>query len=233
MAFVNINVRPYYSEGSKTIAFEIAEQLGWRAPDRVIVPIASGSLFTKVWKGLHELEKVGLIDGVHTRMTGAQAEGCSPVTAAFKAQSLDVRPVRPHTVAKSLSIGNPADGYYVLKIIQESGGIAEAVTDDEIVEGMRILARDEGIFAETAGGVTVANLKKLAAAGRLDPDETIVALITGNGLKTQEAVANHLIEPLRVSSTLSSFDAALERRNIHAVGNGAETRESLVQAAAR
>ncbi len=211
-AFVNINIRPYYAEGSKTLAFEIAEQLGWRTPDRVVVPIASGALFTKVWKGFHELKKVGLINSVNTVMTAAQADGCSPVTTAFKQHTFTVTPVRPRTVAKSLSIGNPADGYYVLQIIEECGGIAESVNDQEIVDGMKLLARTEGIFAETAGGVTIANLKKLACAGQIDPDETIVALITGNGLKTQEAVADQMIEPLVVGTTLKSFEDALKQR---------------------
>ena len=211
-AFVNINIRPFYSEGSKTLAYEVAEQLGWRAPDRVIVPIASGALFTKIWKGYHELVKVGLLDSVPTRMCGAQAEGCSPVVTAYKANTLNVRPVKPDTIAKSLAIGNPADGYYVLKIIAESNGCAESVTDDEIVEGIKLLARTEGIFAETAGGVTIATLKKLAEAGQIDPDEVTVAYITGNGLKTQEAVLGRTAEPIRVVPTLESFEAAFGER---------------------
>ena len=211
-AFVNINMRPYYSEGSKTLAFEVAEQLGWRAPDHVVVPVASGSLFTKIWKGFHELAQLGLIDGVPTRMSAAQAEGCSPVVTAYRERTLNVRPVRPQTVAKSLAIGNPADGYYVLKIIKESGGAADAVTDEEIVEGMKLLARTEGIFAETAGGVTIATLKRLVQAGHIRPDELTVAYITGNGLKTQEAVVDSVVQPVHIKPTLRSFEEAMAGR---------------------
>jgi threonine synthase len=211
-AFVNINMRPYYSEGSKTLAFEVAEQLGWRAPDHVVVPVASGSLFTKIWKGFHELAQLGLIDGVPTRMSAAQAEGCSPVVAAYREKTFNVRPVRPQTVAKSLAIGNPADGYYVLKIIKESGGAADAVTDAEIVEGMKLLARTEGIFAETAGGVTIATLKRLVQAGHIRPDELTVAYITGNGLKTQEAVVDSVVQPVHIKPTLRSFEEAMAGR---------------------
>ncbi|GAC1327113.1 MAG: threonine synthase [Chloroflexota bacterium] len=208
-AFVNINLRPYYSEGSKTLAFEVVEQLGWTLPDAVVVPIASGSMFTKVHKGFGELEKVGLVSGGKTvRMLGAQAEGCSPVVQAAREGTLDVRPVRPNTIAKSLAIGNPADGYYALKIVQETNGALDAVTDPEIVEGIRLLARTEGIFAETAGGVTVGVLKKLAANGTIDPDERVVAYITGNGFKTVDAVAEHVTRPLRVAPTLDAFEAA-------------------------
>lgn len=214
--FVNINLRPYYAEGSKTLGLEVAEQLGWRAPDRVIVPMASGALFTKIWKAFHELYQLGLIDSVSTCMTGAQAEGCSPITTAFKAGSLDVHPVRPNTIAKSLAIGNPADGYYCLKIMEESGGGAESVTDDEVVEGIKLLAATEGIFAETAGGVTVGVLRKLARSGALRPDELIVAYITGNGLKTQEAIADHVAEPLLVEPNLRAFEQALSDRAVAA-----------------
>jgi threonine synthase len=208
-AFVNINLRPYYSEGSKTLAFEVAEQLGWQLPDAVVVPIASGSMFTKIHKGFSELEKVGLVEAARApRMIGAQAEGCSPVVQAARAGSYDVQPVRPHTIAKSLAIGNPADGYYSLKIVEQTGGALEAVTDAEIVNGIRLLARTEGIFAETAGGVTIGVLKKLVAAGKIDPDERVVAYITGNGLKTVDAVAEHVTAPLRVAPTLAAFEAA-------------------------
>lgn len=213
-AFVNINLRPYYSEGSKTLAFEVAEQLGWRAPDHVVAPIASGSLFTKLWKGYNELYQVGLIDRVHTRMSAAQPLGCSPVYTAYIEGTESVRPVRPDTIAKSLAIGNPADGYYCLKIIKESGGSCEAATDAEIVDGIKLLARTEGIFTETAGGVTVACLKKLAAAGKIRPDEVTVAYITGNGLKTQEAVVDHVVRPLRIAPTLESFEEALRQREL-------------------
>jgi threonine synthase len=207
-AFVNINLRPYYSEGSKTLAFEVAEQLGWRLPDAVVVPIASGSMFTKVHKGFSELQTVGLVGSGTVRMIGAQAEGCSPVVQAARENSLDVRPVRPNTIAKSLAIGNPADGYYSLKIVQQTGGALEAVNDPEIVAGIQLLARTEGIFAETAGGVTVGVLKKLVLAGKIDPDELVVAYITGNGFKTVDAVADHVTPVLRVAPTLASFEAA-------------------------
>jgi threonine synthase len=207
-AFVNINLRPYYSEGSKTLAFEVAEQLGWRLPDAVVVPIASASMFTKIHKGFSELQKVGLVSGGKVRMIGAQAEGCSPVVQAAREGTLEVRPVRPHTIAKSLAIGNPADGYYALRIVQQTSGALDAVTDPEIVDGIRLLARTEGIFAETAGGVTVGVLKKLKAAGKIDPDELVVAYITGNGFKTIDAVANQVTPPLRVAPTLASFEAA-------------------------
>jgi len=210
-AFVNINMRPYYSEGSKTLAYEVAEQLGWRMPDRAIVPIASGSLFTKVWKGYGELSKLGLVDSSATlpKMVGAQALGCSPVVAAWDANTLDVVPVKPDTIAKSLAIGDPADGYYSLKIIKQSGGCATSVTDEEIIEGMKLLARTEGIFAETAGGVTVAVLKKLVAQQQVDPDELIVVYVTGNGLKTQEALAGSLSDPLFVRPSIASVEEAL------------------------
>jgi threonine synthase len=207
-AFVNINMRPYYSEGSKTLAFEVAEQLGWRLPDRVVVPIASASMFTKIHKGFSELQKVGLVAPGTVRMVGAQAEGCSPVVQAARAGRTEVEPVRPNTIAKSLAIGNPADGYYALKIVEQTGGALDAVFDPEIVEGIRLLARTEGIFAETAGGVTIGVLKKLAAAGKIDPDELVVAYITGNGFKTADAVADHVTPPLRVAPTLASFEAA-------------------------
>ncbi|MBI4491624.1 MAG: threonine synthase [Chloroflexi bacterium] len=205
-AFANINMRPYYSEGSKTLAFEVAEQLGWRVPDRVVVPVASGSMFTKIWRGFNELAKVGLVDQARVRMTVAQAEGCAPIVEAFRRHTLSVEPVKPHTIAKSLAIGNPADGYYSLRIVKESGGQAEAATDAEVVEGMRLLARTEGIFAETAGGVTVAVLQKLVEAGKVDRDELVVAYITGNGLKTPEAVAGHLERPLTIPPSFKRFE---------------------------
>jgi threonine synthase len=206
-AFVNINLRPYYSEGSKTLAFEVAEQLGWRLPDAVVVPMASASMFTKIHKGFSELQRVGLVEPGTVRMIGAQAEGCSPIVQAARQKTLDVRPVRPNTIAKSLAIGNPADGYYALKIVQQTNGALDAVTDPEVVEGIRLLARTEGIFAETAGGVTVGVLKKLVAAGQIDPEEVVVAYITGNGFKTVDAVADQMTPPLRVAPTLASFEA--------------------------
>ncbi len=205
-AFVNINMRPYYAEGSKTLAFETAEQLGWQAPDQVVVTVASGSLLTKIWKGTQEFVKVGLISEKKMRVFGAQAEGCSPVTTAYKAKTDTFRPVKPNTIAKSLAIGNPADGYYALRTIAESNGGAEMANDDEIVDGIKLLARTEGIFAETAGGVTVACLKKLAESGDLDPDAVTVAYITGTGLKTQEAVADHLGKVTVIQPNLEAFE---------------------------
>jgi threonine synthase len=210
--FVNVNVRPYYSEGSKTLGFEVAEQLGWRAPDHCVVPIASGSLFVKIRKGLNELAKVGLIEEPKTRMSGAQAEGCSPVAVAWEEGSMNFRPQRPSTIAKSLAIGNPADGYYSLVQLKETGGACGKVTDPEIVDAMKLLAETEGIFAETAGGVTVATVKQLAASGQIDPAETTVAFITGAGFKTAEAVVDALNPPVEVDATIASFEAAYNAR---------------------
>jgi threonine synthase len=188
-AFVNVNLRPYYAEGSKTIAFELVEQLGWRAPDALVVPIASGSLLTKVAKGLRELVEVGLLDEpAATALHGAQAEGCSPVAQAFAAGVDDVAPVKPATIAKSLAIGNPADGYYALREVRASGGAIASVPEHEVAEGITLLARTEGIFTETAGGVTVAALERLVRAGRIAPGDETVVLITGIGLKTLEAL---------------------------------------------
>ncbi|MFZ5876208.1 MAG: threonine synthase [Nitrospirota bacterium] len=204
-AFVNINIRPYYAEGSKTLAFETAEQLGWRAPDQVVVPIASGSLLTKIWKGLKEFERVGLISGVKTKVNGAQAAGCSPVATAFAEGRDFIKPVKPKTLAKSLAIGNPADGFYAVKTARETGGVITSVTDDEIVEGIHLLARTEGVFAETAGGVTVGVLKKLVEQGAIGRRDVTVAYITGNGLKTQEAVAGTLGEAVYIEPSLEKF----------------------------
>jgi threonine synthase len=211
-AFVNINLRPYYAEGSKTLAYETVEQLGWRSPDHVVVPIASGSLLTKIWKGLKEFEMLDLLPSVKTRVSGAQAEGCSPVAEAFKAGRDFIKPVKPRTIAKSLAIGNPADGFYALKTAHETGGLIETVTDGEIVEGIMLLAETEGIFAETAGGVTVGVLKKLVQQGAIRPGDVTVAYITGHGLKTQEAVEKAVGSPIRIQPTLSSFEE-LVRKN--------------------
>jgi threonine synthase len=208
-AFVNVNVRTYYAEGSKTLAFEVAEQLGWQAPDHVVVPVASGSQLCKVDKGFRQLAEVGLIDEHPVRVSGAQAEGCSPVATAFAAGWDTFKPQRPRTIAKSLAIGNPADGTYALEAVRRSGGSVASVTDDEIVAAIRLLARTEGIFAETAGGVTVAVLKKMVEHGQVDPDELIVVYVTGNGLKTQEALTGALSEPLQVRPTLASIEEAL------------------------
>lgn len=208
-AFVNINLRPFYSEGSKTLAFETAEQLGWRLPDHVVAPMAGGSVLTKIWKGFRELAAVGLVEPRDTRFSGAQADGCSPIVTAYKAGAENITPVKPRTIAKSLAIGNPADGYYALRTIRNTGGTAEEVNDTEIVEGIKLLASTEGIFTETAGGVTVAVLTKLAAAGRFRPQETVVAYITGNGLKTVEALEGHLPEVRPIPPTLSSFEGQI------------------------
>ncbi len=204
-AFVNINIRPYYAEGSKTLAYETAEQLDWRAPDQVVVPIASGSLLTKIWKGLKEFERVGLIQGVKTKVNGAQAAGCSPVATAFAEGRDFIKPVKPKTLAKSLAIGNPADGFYALRTARETHGLIEMVTDDEIVAGIHLLAQTEGVFAETAGGVTIAVLKKLVARGAIPRQDVTVAYITGNGLKTQEAVAGSLGEAVYIEPSLEKF----------------------------
>ena len=206
-AFVNVNVRPYYAEGSKTLAFEVAEQLGWTSPDHVIVPVASGCQLTRIDKGFRELVAVGLVEDGNVRISGAQAAGCSPVAAAFANGADEVLPVRPHTIAKSLAIGNPADGWRALEIVRRTGGAVEAATDDEIIDGIRLLARTEGVFAETAGGVTIATLAKLAARGFVRPDETVVAYVTGNGLKTVEALERHVATTTTIRPSL---DAALD-----------------------
>ncbi len=207
-AFVNVNVRPYYAEGSKTLAFEIAEQLGWRLPEQVVVPVASGSQLTKIDKGFKELTSLELVEGTPYRIFGAQATGCSPVSAAFKAGHDVVAPVRPDTIAKSLAIGNPADGPYVLDVCRRTGGSVEDVTDAEVVEGIRLLARTEGVFAETAGGVTVATLRKLLAAGRLDPDAETVVINSGDGLKTLDAVAPVVGPSATIRPAISEFRTA-------------------------
>src|SRR5687768_12156417 len=209
-AFVNVNVRTYYAEGSKTLAFEVAEQLGWQAPDHVVVPVASGSQLCKIDKGFRQLAEVGLIAEHPVRISGAQAEGCSPVATAFAAGWETFKPQRPHTIAKSLAIGNPADGTYALEAVRRSGGAIGSVTDDEIVAGIRLLARTEGIFAETAGGVTVATLAKLAAAGVVRSDERVVAYVTGLGLKTIDAVSPHVGPTATIAPTLDAFNQAVE-----------------------
>jgi threonine synthase len=209
-AFVNVNVRTYYAEGSKTLAFEVAEQLGWQVPDHVVVPIGSGSQLTKVAKGFDELWRVGLLDDQPSiRISGAQAAGCSPVATAFAEGTDAIRPVEPDTIAKSLAIGNPADGWYALDVIRKSGGSCGSVTDAEIIDGIRLLARTEGIFAETAGGVTIATLSKLVAAGRIRSDERVVAMVTGHGLKTVEALSASSAPTAVIAPTLEAFDEAL------------------------
>ena len=210
-AFVNINLRPYYAEGSKTLAFEIAEQLGWELPDRCVVPIASGSLFTKIARGFEEFAEHGLVETPSRplpKMNGAQAEGCSPVASAY-AEGHDVcRPVKPKTIAKSLAIGNPADGPYALDLARRTGGGVDSVTDEEIRDGIKLLAETTGIFTETAGGVTTATLAKLAARGDIDPDERVVLVITGEGLKTLDAVRG-TFETHTIAPTVEAFEAGV------------------------
>ncbi|NOY38924.1 MAG: threonine synthase [Nitrospirae bacterium] len=210
-AFVNINIRPFYAEGSKTIGFEIAEQLGWKAPDNVIVPCASGSLLTKIWKAFKEFREVGILDEASPKIFAAQAMGCNPIVTAIKNDTDVIRPIKPDTVAKSLAIGNPADGFYACRVVKESGGYGEEVTDDEIVEGIKLLARTEGIFAETAGGVTVAVTRKLIEKGYIDKDEVTVICVTGNGMKTQEALQGKVSEPHHIKPNLASFEEILSK----------------------
>jgi threonine synthase len=210
-AFVNVNVRPYYAEGSKTLGFEVAEQLGWRLPRQVVVPVASGSQLTKVDKSFRELGELGLVEPTAYRMFGAQATGCSPISTAF-AEGLDVvRPVRPDTIARSLAIGNPADGPYVLDSVRRTGGAVADVSDTEVVDAILQLARTEGIFAETAGGVTVATARKLVESGQLDPDADTVLLITGDGLKTLDAVADQVGPSATVDASTAAVRQALRQ----------------------
>ena len=215
-AFVNVNVRPYYAEGSKTIAFEIAEQLGFELPDRVVAPIASGSLFTKIARGFDEWCEVGLIEGDLPTFNGAQAAGCSPVAQAFEDGKDFCRPVKPDTIAKSLAIGNPADGPYALDLARRSGGSVDSVTDDEIREGISLLAQTTGIFTETAGGVTIATLRKLAERGDIGRDERVVAVITGDGLKTLDAVRG-TFEKHEIDASVDAFEEALAEDTVAAV----------------
>jgi len=210
-AFVNINIRPFYAEGSKTIGFEIVEQLGWKAPDHIVVPCASGSLLTKVWKALKEFRQIGILKELDTKIFGAQASGCGPIAAAVKSGTDVIRPVKPNTIAKSLAIGNPADGFYAAQVIKETGGYAEDVSDQEIIDAIKLLARTEGIFAETAGGVTLASAIKLIKAGRISREGTTVICITGNGLKTQEALQGHTTMPHHIKPSLASFEEVLGR----------------------
>ncbi len=207
-AFVNVNVRPYYAEGSKTLAYETAEQLGWELPDRVVAPVASGSLFTKVARGFEDFIDAGLVTGEVPTMNGAQAAGCSPVATAFAAGRGVCKPVKPDTIAKSLAIGNPADGPYAIELARRTNGGIEAVTDDEIRAGIRLLAETTGIFTETAGGVTTAVLAKLAARGAIDPAERVVVYITGDGLKTIDTVRG-TFEVAEIDPTVSAFEAAV------------------------
>jgi threonine synthase len=212
-AFVNINIRPYYAEGSKTHGYEIVEQLGWRVPDAVVVPCASGSLLTKIWKSFKELKEIGLIDELHSKVYSAQATGCSPIVAAIKSGVDVIKPVKPDTIAKSLAIGNPADGFYATQVIKNSGGDGEDVSDAEIVDAIKLLARTEGIFAETAGGVTLASAMKLIESGKLEKDALTVLCITGNGLKTKEAIVGHTVEPYHIDPNMKSFEGTLKQIN--------------------
>lgn len=207
---VNVNLRPFYAEGSKTVGFEIAEQLGWRAPGSVVVPMAGGALINKIYKGFKELEQLGLIPEVQTRMFGAQATGCNPISAAVKDGVDDIRPVKPSTIAKSIAIGNPADGYFAAKLIRRTGGWAEDVSDEEIVDAMKLLAETQGIFTETAGGTTLAVTRKLIEQGRIPRDEPIVVAITGNGLKTQEALT--IEPPISIEPRLEEFEKLISKR---------------------
>ncbi len=207
--FININLRPYYAEGSKTLGYEVAEQLGWRAPDCVVTPAASGLLFTRIWKGLEELSMLGLIEPVNTHMYVTQAGGSSPIVNAFQAGALHVHPVEPDTIVHSIAIGNPADGYYALRVARQSGGGACAVTDAEAIAGMKLLAQTEGIFAKVTGGVVIAGLKKLAASGVVKRNELTVAYITGAGPRTQEVVAD-TVQPFIVQPTVQSVEEVLK-----------------------
>ena len=209
--FVNVNLRPYYAEGSKTVGFEIIEQLGWRLPEHTVIPMASGSLLTKIHKAYGEFTKLGLVGPGRASIHGAQASGCSPISTALKNNSEIVRPVpKPQTIAKSLSIGTPADGYYAIRTIKETGGSAEDCTDAEILEGIKLLAESEGIFAETAGGVTVACTKKLIENGSIPRNESVVLCVTGHGLKTQEAIVNHIGQPNIIRPSLKEFETLIE-----------------------
>ncbi len=204
-AFVNVNVRPYYAEGSKTLGYEIAEQLGWRLPDQIVIPVASGSQLTKVDKAFQELIKLGLVEDKPYKVFGAQATGCSPVSAAFKSGTDAIRPVKPDTIAKSLAIGNPADGIYVLDVCRRTGGTVEDITDDEVREGILLLARNEGIFTETAGGTTVGVLKKLVESGQLDPAQETVVINTGMGLKTLDAISGQVGPAATIEPSYAAF----------------------------
>ena len=211
-AFVNINIRPYYAEGSKAFGYEIAEQLGWRLPKHIVVPMAGGSLITKIWKSFNEFHKLGLVPEIDTKVYGAQATGCAPIVNAIKEGSDLIKPVKPDTIAKSLAIGNPADGFYSIKTMKDSGGWGEDVSDAEIIDAMKLLAETEGVFAETAGGVTLGSTIKLIESGRIPRDESIVISITGNGLKTQECLEGKLIEPAVIEPRLADFDELVKSK---------------------
>jgi threonine synthase len=208
--FVNINLRPFYAEGSKTFGFEIAEQLGWQVPDAVVVPMAGGALISKIYKGFNELAKIGLISEGETKFFGAQATGCNPISAAVKAGTRDIKPVKPNTIAKSLAIGNPADGYFATGVITNTGGWSEDASDEEILDSIELLAKTEGIFAETAGGTTLAVTRKLIAQGRIKSSDRVVIAITGNGLKTAEALQLESLQA--IEPRISAFEALIDKR---------------------
>ena len=214
--FVNVNLRPYYAEGSKTVGYEIAEQLGWRLPDNVVVPMAGGSLIGKINKAFRELIELGLVESKHVKFFGAQATGCSPISTAVKAGRNEIEPQKPKTIARSLAIGNPADGFYAARMISGSGGWSEDVSDPEIVDGIALLAESEGIFTETAGGVTVGCAEKLYAQGRISPEDTTVLCITGNGLKTTDALEGRFETSEPLAPKLAAFEEFLERE-LHGV----------------
>jgi threonine synthase len=218
--FVNVNLRPYYAEGSKTVGYEIAEQLGWRLPDNVVVPMAGGSLITKIHKAFKELAELGLVESKNVKFFGAQATGCSPISTAVKAGRSDIEPQKPNTIARSLAIGNPADGFYAAKTIVASGGWAEDSSDPEIVEGITLLAETEGIFTETAGGVTVGAARKLYAQGRIKPEETTVLCITGNGLKTTDALAGRFETAEPIPPKLAAFEEHIGRELVNVPAGG-------------
>jgi threonine synthase len=210
-AFANINIRPYYVEGSKTLAFEVCEQLGWETPDHVVVPVGSGALLCAIQRGFNQFQKLNLIENRKIRVSGAQPSGCAPVVSAFKSNSDDVIPIEyPNTIAKSLAIGNPSEGLDAIKIIRQSGGTAESATNTEILDAIKLLAKTEGIFTEPAGGVTVAVLKKLVESGDVSPDETVIFYVTGNGLKATEAILQHTAKPLEIESNLESFAKTID-----------------------
>lgn len=208
-AFVNVNLRPFYAEGAKTLAYEVAEALGWQAPDHILAPMASGALLCKIAKGFRELARVGLIEPKQVRISGAQARGCSPIITALEQGTDQIIPQTPNTIAKSLAIGTPADGPFAIHEIRSSGGSGAAVTDEEIIEGIKLLAETEGIFTETAGGVTVAALKRLAEQGAIHPDEVVVVYITGNGLKTPDALEGRLNNVVTIGPSLLELERAL------------------------
>ena len=228
--FVNVNLRPYYAEGSKTVGYEIAEQLGWRLPDNIVVPMAGGSLITKIKKAFDELILLGLVDPKPVKFFGAQATGCSPISTAIKQYSNEIEPQRPKTIARSLAIGNPADGHYALKAITQSGGWSEDISDPEVVSAIQLLAESEGIFTETAGGVTVGTARKLIHQDRILPDETTVLCITGNGLKTTDVLANAYEEETPIPPKLIEFEAYLATKAANLPAAFKETASAAVVA---